>query len=531
MTAMSDALSPTVTDPLSADANRLETVQVENQQLREQVAKLEHQLKQLQRMIFGTRSERHVPDNPHQLSLGEAFTADEAQQPEPEKQTITYQRGKAKKVRPEDCVSDSGLRFDASVPVKTIELPASEIEGLGPDDYEVVDIKVTHRLATRPASYVVLRYERPVIKLRDRQALVTTAAPVGVIERSLADVSFLVGLLIDKFQYHMPLYRQHQRLEAAGITLSRATLTHLVHRTCQLLKPIVDAQLDHILLSRVLAMDETPIKAGKSKKRRGKMQQGYYWPLYGEDDEIVFTYAGSRARYVIEDLLNEAFTGVLLSDGYKAYASYVAKTDGLIHAQCWAHTRRQFFEARDDEPAAVDACLAQIKGLYKVEDEIRKQSLSGEAKRAHRLEHSKPIVDGLIEWAEDQQQRMALLPSAPFTKALNYLLNRRIELQVFLEDPDVAPDTNHVERALRPIPMGRKAWLFCWSEVGAEYVGVIQSLIATCKLHQVDPYVYLTDVLQRIDRHPNQQIIELTPRVWKEKFAANPLTSDLEIAA
>jgi transposase len=169
--------------------------------------------------------------------------------------------------------------------------------------------------------------------------------------------------------------------------------------------------------------------------------------------------------------------------------------------------------------------------LYKIEEAIREQSLSGEAKRAYRLEHSKPIVDGLIEWAEDQQQRMALLPSAPFTKALNYLLSRRIELQVFLEDPDVAPDTNHVERALRPIPMGRKAWLFCWSEIGAEYVGVIQSLITTCKLHKVDPYVYLTDVLQRIDRHPNQQIIELTPRVWKEKFVANPLTSDLEIAA
>jgi transposase len=220
----------------------------------------------------------------------------------------------------------------------------------------------------------------------------------------------------------------------------------------------------------------------------------------------------------------------LLSDGYKAYASYVAKTEGLIHAQCWAHTRRQFFEARDDEPAAVDACLEQIKGLYKVEEAIREQSLSGEAKRAYRLAHSKPIVDGLIEWAQEQQQRMALLPSAPFTKALNYLLGRRIELQVFLEDPEVAPDTNHVERALRPIPMGRKAWLFCWSEIGAEYVGVIQRLITTCKLHQVDPYVYLTDVLQRIDRHPNQQIIELTPRVWKEKFAANPLTSDLNIA-
>ena len=163
-------------------------------------------------------------------------------------------------------------------------------------------------------------------------------------------------------------------------------------------------------------MDETPIKAGKSKKRRGKMQQGYYWPLYGEDDEIVFTYANSRARYVIEDLLNDAFTGVLLSDGYKAYASYVAKTEGLIHAQCWAHTRRQFFEARDDQPAAVDACLEQIKGLYKVEEAIREQSLSGEAKRAYRLEHSKPIVDGLIEWAQEQQQRIAAYPQRRLPK-------------------------------------------------------------------------------------------------------------------
>ena len=147
MTAMPEALMPTAADPVAPDASALETVQAQNQQLREQVAQLEHQLKQLQRLIFGTRSERHVPDNPHQLSLGETFTADKAQLPEPEMQTITYQRGKAKKVRPEDCVSDSGLRFDASVPVKTIELPAPEIEGLSPDEYEVVDIKVTHRLA------------------------------------------------------------------------------------------------------------------------------------------------------------------------------------------------------------------------------------------------------------------------------------------------------------------------------------------------------------------------------------------------
>ena len=125
---------------------------------------------------------------------------------------------------------------------------------------------------------------------------------------------------------------------------------------------------------------------------------------------------------------------------------------------------------------------------------------------------------------------MRLLPSDPFTKALRYLSERRMELQVFLENPDVALDTNHLERALRPIPMGRKNWMFCWSEIGAEHVGVIQSLITTCKLHDVNPYAYLTDVLQRIAQHPNKRIIELTPRVWKDKFAAHPQTSDLDIA-
>ena len=119
---MSEAPTSAVADTVGPDVSA-STLHAENRQLREQVAQLEHQLKQLQRMIFGTRSERHVPDNPDQLLLGEAFTADEGQQPEPPKQTITYQRGKAKKVRPEDCVSDSGLRFDASVPVKTIVLP------------------------------------------------------------------------------------------------------------------------------------------------------------------------------------------------------------------------------------------------------------------------------------------------------------------------------------------------------------------------------------------------------------------------
>ena len=148
-------------------------------------------------------------------------------------------------------------------------------------------------------------------------------------------------------------------------------------------------------------------------------------------------------------------------------------------------------------------------------------------KRLYRVEHSKAIVERFFVFAEQQIQAQGLLPTNPLTKALAYALERRAGLEVFLEDPDIPLDTNHLERALRVIPMGRKNWLFCWTEVGAQYVGVLQSLISTCRLHDINPYDYLVDVLQRIDTHPAAKVHELTPRLWKEKFADNPLRSPL----
>jgi hypothetical protein len=136
-------------------------------------------------------------------------------------------------------------------------------------------------------------------------------------------------------------------------------------------------------------------------------------------------------------------------------------------------------------------------------------------------------VERFFAWVDEQLASQGLLPSNRLTQALHYARVRREALQVFLNDPEVAPDTNHLERALRVIPMGRRNWLFCWSEVGAEIVGIVQSLIVTCKLHDIDPATYLTDVLQRVGQHPASRVAELTPRLWKKLFADNPLRSDL----
>jgi transposase len=448
----------------------------------QQIDSLKHQLAWFQRQVFGSKSERFAPaPDPTQMHLGEAFPVP-AVVPETRKAVPAHTRRVAKS----DLANTGEVVpfFDeACVPVETIMVLSTQMKGLEPEQFDVIGEKVSYRLAQRPGSTVVLKYVRPLIKIRETQSIVCAPAPVGVLEGSRADVSFAAGLLIDKFLYHLPLYRQHQRLTDSGITVSRPWLTQLAQRTISLLAPIYEAQFASIRLSRVKAMDETPIKAGRAD-------------------------------------------AVLISDGYDAYSAYAKKT-GLTHAQCWSHARREIFEALESEPTGVGEALEQIKTLYAIEDHIRDHHLVDADKQLYRLTHSKPKVEVFFDWIERQFERQGFTPTSPFIKALSYVRKRRLGLEVFLTDPDVPMDTNHIERALRVIPMGRRSWLFCWTELGARDVGIIQSLLVTCRLHGVDPYTYLVDVLQRVSQHPASRVAELTPRLWKQLFADNPLRSDL----
>lgn len=498
-------------------------LETEHTSLRETFAGIQQRLAWFEKQLFGQKSEKRALELGMQLSLlGDMVPA--LTQPEGETEYTTYTRRKGKQ-RPDDCVNDSGLRFNDNVPVKVITLIPDELKGEEADQYEVIGVKSTFRLAQRPASFEVLRYDRQIIKRKGSDTLLPSQAPFNVLDKSVADVSFIVGMLVDKFQYHLPLYRQHQRLAAAGITLSRSTLGTIVARGIDLLYPIVDAMLSSILQSQVLAMDETPIKAGKAGP--GKMKQSYFWPVYGDKDEIVFTFSTSRGRQHIEEIVKHRFKGTLLSDGYSAYASYIKANEGLTHAQCWVHSRRQFIEAENSWPAPAKEAISLIAKLYEIEETIRNQKLTDDKKRQYRLTHSKPVVDRFFRWCDDTLHNLTLLPKDPLSKAIGYVQSKEMALRVFLEDPDVPLDTNHLERALRPIPMGRKNWLFCWTEIGAEHVGVIQSLIVTCRLHNINVNDYLTDVLLRISQHPASLVHELTPRYWKTKFADNPLRSDL----
>jgi transposase len=496
--------------------------------LRQEVQTLKHQLDWFKRQIFGQKSERRIIDGVDgQMSLGEAIDREQpASPPAPAERPVAAHTRRSAAKKP-DTGDDSVPFFDETrVPVEVIELTSPEIAGLAPEAFEVIGHKDSYRLAQRPGSYVVLKYRRPVIKLKATQVIACPAAPVGVIEGSRADVSFIAGMLIDKFAYHLPFYRQHQRLGDGGITVSRPWLTQIGQQGIALIEPIYDAQLASIRSSRVKAMDETPIKAGRAGP--GKLKAAYFWPVYGELDEVCFPFFESRRVECVEQALGltPVERGVLLTDGYTAYEHYTKKT-GLTHAQCWAHTRRKLFEAQDAEPVAAARGLAFIGGLYAVEARIREQKLSAAKKLDYRLLHAKPIALQFFAWVNQQFEAQGLLPSNPMTRALAYARARRFGLEVYLTDPDVPIDTNHLERALRAIPMGRKSWLFCWTELGAKHVGIMQSLIVTCRLHEIDPYDYLVDVLQRVGQHPANRVEELTPRLWKQRFAANPLRSPL----
>lgn len=514
----------------SPDATSTADLQLLNQQLQgalevalQRIDALEQQNNWFKKQLFGEKSEKRKDiDNPDQMDLGEAFKAPTAEPP-PEKEKINYER--RKKQRGNHCVTDQGLRFDENVPVKIIEEPVPELEGPDADQYEIIDYKVTRRLAQRPGSYVVLEHRRPVVRHKPSQTLRTVSAPSGLFDRSIADVSLIAGMLIDKFVCHLPLHRQHQRMAMSGVTISRSTLTQLAQRGIELLRPIYDALMASIIQSKVLAIDETPIKAGR--KEKGKMQKAWFWPVYGIQDEVVFTFSTSKSAKHLKTLLKE-WEGVMLTDGNPVYDSYCKSRPEVTLAQCWVHCRRYFIKAEQAEPEAVAKALNIIGRLYHCEATIREAGLSGAEKKACRQQESAPLVNEFFSWCQQERQRMDLTATNPLSRALGYACNHEKQMRVFLENPDVPLDTNHLERSLRCIPMGRKNYMFCWTELGAEHVGIIQSLLVSCRLQGVDPYKYLVDVLQRISMHPAREVEDLIPRNWQDRFGSSPLKAPLD---
>jgi len=309
----------------------------------------------------------------------------------------------------------------------------------------------------------------------------------------------------------------------AGITVSRGTVMSWVGGFIDLFTLIYNAQQLSILDGTVLSMDETPYRIGRAD---GKMTNQYLWFMYGDKDEVLIHPNEHRSADVVEQLLKNSLKGTLLVDKLSSYQAAATKLE-LTVAHCWAHARRYFVEAEEHEPLASKAALDSIREIYKLEMNAPKDS---NARLRVRVEQIKPLVERFFDWLVAEHTRIESLPKTNYSKAVNYALGAKAELMVFLSNPEVPIDNNHTERQVRPLVLGRKNVLFCWTELGATRLAILQSLLLTCQLQGVDPWTYFTDVATRITSHSKSKIDELIPRRWKTLFDKNNTTSSSNAA-
>jgi transposase len=374
---------------------------------------------------------------------------------------------------------------------------------------------VSEMLDWVPARLRVIRIRRPKYGCRSCGNIHQAPAPERPIAKGLATSGLLAHVLVSKYCDHLPLYRQSQMFARQGVELDRSTLANWVGGGAWWLEPLRDRLADHVFGSQKLFADDTPIPV--LDPGRGRTRTGRLW-VYARDDRpwagsdppaaVYFYSPDRRAERTVTHL--ERFKGILQVDGYPGFEQLVPK--GIVLAACWAHTRRKFYEVHQDtdSPIAAEA-LRRIAELYAVEDRIRGRS--AELRRAVRQELARPLVGSLKAWLEAQLHRV--LPRGGLAEAIRYALVRWEDLCRFLDDGRVELDTNTVERAIRPIALGRKNHLFAGSDGGADRWAIVCSLITTAKLNDREPYAYLKDVLERMTNgHPASRLDDLLPWNW-----------------
>lgn len=467
----------------------------------EKLAELAHELAQLKRLVFGTRSERFEPlGGVDQLPLFEASTASTA--PPAEERVV---RRAAPRKMPARQVLPSHLRRE--VIVIEPEVDTAALKKIGEE--------VTETLDYRPAKLVVIRRVRPkyVDPADEDRGVVVAELPPRPVDKGMAEPGLLAHVVIEKYVDHLPLYRQVQRFTREGITLAASTLGDWVAASADLLGPLYEALKQEVLDSGYVQADETPI-AVQDGEKKGATHRGQYWVYHAPERKlVVMHYHPGRGRDGPKAML-DSYEGLLQSDGYVIYDGY-DRRPGVTVSGCWAHARRRFFEAKDNVPDLAEHALTEIRLLYDVERELRESDSSPEVRRRVRRERAVPVLDRFKAWLQAQK----ILPKTPWGKAVTYALLQWDKLYKYVEDGRLEIDNNLVENAIRPIALGRKNYLFAGSHEAAQRAAIIYSLLATCKKHDVNPYVWLSDVLARIPTHPHQRVQELLPHHWLARKA------------
>ena len=496
---------------------------------------LEATIAKLKTIIFGARSEKSATIIAEQLSLGlgdaEALSVvptpanDDGQDSEGANKAAAETRKKPN--RNIGALPKHLPRVDVTVEPETTSCPccAGRLHRIGEDFNDVVD--------RVPAVLRILRVIRPKYACRACEgAVVQAKARPRLIESGMASTALVAWIAAAKFAWGSTLYRQAQILAGHGLRVDRQTLARWMKQAAWTVKGLYELQLATMHGYARLFCDETPVRMLDPGRGRTKLCQ--FW-AHATDDRswkgpappaVAYVFAGGRGKKEIAAQLS-GFEGVLHVDGYAAYTALAGdkKRSGKIRlAFCLVHARRHFVDVHKttNSPFAKEV-IERIAAVYAIEKRIR--GLDADRRRAVRQAETKPLMEALK--ARLQATKDGISRQSTLVGAIDYALERWTGLTLFLEDGRLEPDTNTVERSIRPISIGKKNSLFCGNEGGGETWAILASILNTAKLHGVDPETYLTDILERMvsGATKNHRLRELLVWNWKAARGAETIAA------
>jgi transposase len=485
-----------------------------------EVATLRATVSTLKDMIFGARSERRAVIAAEQLPLNfsdiETLVAPPAPANDDREDKAGFPQGtREKRNRNIGALPKHLPRFEKVIEPETTTCPCcgGKLHCIGEDTNEVLDVV--------PAILRILRIIRPKYACRACEgAVVQAKAYPRLIEKGMASTALVAWIATAKFAWGSALYRQVQILAGLGVHIDRSTLGSWMKQAAWWLKGLYELQLQQMHAHPRLFCDETPMPV--LDPGRGKVKKCQMW-AHAVDDRswqgpappaVAYIFAESRGKKEIIAQL-ASFKGVLQVDGYAAYKALDKGKTGTIElAFCLAHARRKFVSVlkATNSPFAKEV-IERIAAIYAIEKTIR--GIKAEQRGAVRQSETKPLMDELH--ARLIATKDGLSTRSPLTAAIDYMLDHWAGLVLFLEDGRLDPDTNLVERTIRPIALGRKNSLFCGNEGGGETWAILASLVNTAKLNGLDPQTYLAGVLERIvsGQTKNKELHELLAWNWK----------------
>jgi len=377
-----------------------------------------------------------------------------------------------------------------------------------------IDEKVLEEVDYQRAKLVVIRHRRPIYGLPPEEAKQRDVAPVMAdlpprpLENCAASARLIAQILAQKFADHLPLYRQEQIFARDGLRIPRQTLCDWALAAAQALQPIAARLLHYVCSGTVLQLDDTPVmcQAGRGEPNF----QAYLWTFVNPQvNAVVYRFTAGRASQLLADEIG-GFRGTIVGDGYSGNTAAANKVSSDIKiGGCWAHVTRKFRDAENEAPGTAKLLREDIQKLYEVEREADERQLDPERRVELRRQKSRPIL--VVIFSRIRRLRSQFSDAGGMAKAMDYVRNQGRALRRFLRDGLVPIDNNACERAIRPIAIGRRNWLFAGSMRGGRAAAVVYTLIQSCRLANIDFISYLADVLVRVATHPASRIDELLP--------------------